>query len=228
MSTPTPLPRIETSKISEHAYQIIRDKIASKEFQPGQRLDLDEMERQLGISRTPLREALYRLELEGLVYVAPRSGTYVTNPSAEEIAESFDVRTALEVYSLKLAARRATDADLAGLRALVAELSELVRCEDRMSIYARYLTIDHEFHRRLIALAGSQRLCAAHERENLHAQMARVRYRRPESELDLAQAEHERIISALEAQDTASARAEMEAHLERAKRSLLDDMSMGA
>lgn len=227
MPTSLPLPRIEISKVSEHTYQIIRDKIASKELPPGARLDLCEMEYQLGISRTPLREALTRLEVEGLVHIASRSGTYVTDPSPEEIGESFGVRSALEVYATKLATRLATDSDLMGLRALVTELGELTRCQDRMSIYARYLAVDHEFHRRLVALAGNQRLRAALERENLHAQMARVRYRRPERELDVAQVEHERIMTALEARDAATASAEMEAHLERAKRSLLDDMSRG-
>ncbi len=216
MPTSPVLPRIEISKVSEYAYQIIRDKIDSKELPPGVRLDLSEMQRQLGISRTPLREALTRLELEGLVYIASRSGTYVTDPSAEEIAESFDVRSALEVYAVKLVVQRATEADLASLRALVSELGELTRCEDRISIYARYLAVDHEFHCRLVALADNQRLRAALERENLHAQMARVRYRRPERELDVAQVEHERIMTALEARDTAAARAEMEAHLEQA------------
>ncbi len=224
METGPSLSHINTRKISEAAYDILREKVVSKEFTPGQRLNLDAIEKQLGISRTPLKEALIRLEMEGLIRIAPRSGTYVTDPGPKEIAESFDVRRVLEVYAVELAVQRASDEDVRKLRAIVQELGDLVTAEDRDAIYPRYLTLDHQLHRQLVALTGNQCLCQAHDRENVHAQMARIRYRRSERELDTAQEEHERIMAALEARDVETAKAEMDAHLRRAKRSLLADM----
>lgn len=218
------LPRIKARKISETAYEILRERIISKEFAPGQRLDLDIIGEQLGISRTPVKEALARLEMESLVVIIPRSGTFVTDLDAEEIAESFDVRRALEVYAVELAVQRASDEEIEELWGIVRELGELAADEDRDAIYPRYLTLDHQFHRQLVALCGNRRLCQAHDRENVHAQMARVRYRRSEWELDLAQEEHERLMVALETKDVETAKAEMDAHLRRAKRSLLADM----
>ena len=109
---------------------------------------------------------------------------------------------------------------------MVQELGSLAMVEDRDAIYPRYLDLDHEFHRRLVALAGNQRLCQIHDQVNVHAQMARIRYRRSERELDIAQEEHERIMAALEARDAERARAEMDAHLRRAQRSLLADMAL--
>ena len=218
------LPRIKTRKISETAYEILRERIVSKEFAPGQRLDLDAIGQKLGISRTPIKEALARLEMEGLVSIVPRSGTYVTNPDAGEIGESFDVRRALEVYAVELAVQRASDEAIEELGAIVRELGELAAEEDRDAIYPHYLALDHQFHRHLVALSGNQRLCKAHERENVHAQMARIRYRRSERELDLAQEEHERLMAAMKTRDVQTAKAEMGAHLVRAKRSLLADM----
>jgi DNA-binding GntR family transcriptional regulator len=220
------LPRISTYKVSEAAYEILREKIISREFAAGQRLDLDTIAEQLGISRTPIREALARLEMEGLVAILPRSGTYVTNPNPCEIAESFDVRRVLEVYAVELAISRMSDKDLENLSAIIQELGDLAAAEDRDAIYPWYLTLDHELHRQLVNLAGNERLRQAHERENLHAQMARIRYRRSERELDVAQEEHERILAALRARDVQTARAEMDAHLQRAKRSLLVDMEI--
>jgi DNA-binding GntR family transcriptional regulator len=218
------LPRINVSKISNAAYDILRGKIISREFSAGQRLDLDAIERQLGISRTPIREALARLEMEGLVEILPRSGTFVTNPDKEDISESFDVRCALEMYALEKAIERMTEEDLAELTAMVRELGELACAEDRDEIYPYYLSLDHQFHHRLVELSGNARLCQAHDRENLHAQMARIRYRRSERELGIAQQEHERIITALETEDVRQAQLEVSAHLQRAKRSLLEDM----
>jgi DNA-binding GntR family transcriptional regulator len=222
------LPRINARKISVTAYEILREKVVSKEFAPGQRLDLDAIEQQLGISRTPLKEALVRLEMEGLVVIVPRSGTYVTDPSPRDIVESFGVRRALEIYAVELVGQHASDEEIARLRAIVEELGDLAAAEDRDAIYPRYLALDHQLHRQLVALSGNDRLCQAHERENLHAQMARVRYRRSERELDVAQEEHMRIMVALEARDVEVARAEMDAHLKRAERSLLDDMETKA
>jgi len=224
MGTDSSLPRIHIHKVSEAAYEIVREKLVSKEFAPGQRLNLEAIEKQLGISRTPLKEALTRLEMEGLITIVPRSGTYVTDPGREEIAESFDVRRVLEVYGVELAVQRASDEDIRKLRAIVQELGALAAAEDRDAIYPRYLSLDHQFHRQLVALAGNQCLCQAHDRENVHAQMSRIRYRHSERELDVAQEEHERIMVALEARDVETAKAEMDAHLRRAKRSLLADM----
>ena len=218
------LPRIHARKISETAYEILRERVVSKQFVPGQRLDLDAIEGQLGISRTPLKEALLRLEMEGLVVVVPRSGTYVTDPSPEDIAESFDVRRVLEVYAVELVVQEASDEDISELRAIVQSLGELAAAEDRDAIYPRYLALDHQLHQQLVTLAGNQRLCQAYARENVHSQMARVRYRRSERELDLAQEEHQRLMAALETRDAEHAKAEMDVHLRRAKRSLLADM----
>jgi DNA-binding GntR family transcriptional regulator len=224
METTISLPRIKTRKISDAAYEILREKIISEELAAGQRLNLDAIEDQLGISRTPIKEALARLTMEGLVTVVPRSGTYVTEVTAADIAESFDVRRVLEVYAIELAIPRMSAADLRRLRRMVEQLGDLAAAGDRDAIYPRYLALDHQLHQELLALSGNQRLAQAHKRENLHAQMARIRYRRSERELDIAQQEHERILSALEARDVEKARAEMDTHLKRAKQSLLNDM----
>jgi DNA-binding GntR family transcriptional regulator len=218
------LPRIDTPKISELAYEILHEKIVSKEFAPGERLDLKTIEAQLDISRTPLKEALNRLAAEGLVEVVARSGTYVTDPSADEIGESFDVRRALELHAVEVAIERASDEDIHRLREIIQTLDSLAAEQDRDAIYPQYLNVDHRFHSELVNLAGNQRLTEAHTRENLHAQMARIRYRSSERELHVAQAEHERIIDALEARNADAVMAELDAHLRRAKRSLLTDM----
>lgn len=220
------LPLINTPKISETAYQILREKIISKEFLPGQRLDLNAFEVQMSISRTPLKEALARLEMEGLVVIHPRSGTYVTDPDPEDIAQSFELRRALEIYAAEIVAEQATPTELEQLDRLVEELGELVRAPDRNAIYPRYLELDHQLHAQLVSMTRNQRLIKVHQRENLHAQMARIRYRGSERELEIAQHEHEEIMRFLKAHDAPAARRVMSNHLHRAKCSLLSDMGV--
>lgn len=219
---------ISPQKISKTAYEILREKIVSQELAPGQRLDLNRMGAQMGISRTPLKEALARLEMEGLVEIQPRSGTYVTDPGREDIAESFDVRLALEMFAVEIVAQNIGDDVLHQLGSIVQQLGEFAASPDRDAIYPQYLTLDHQFHGILIALAGNCRLRQIHQRADLHAQMARIRYRRSERELDQAQQEHEELLRALESHDPDAARQVMRAHLTRAKNSLLMEMDTEA
>jgi DNA-binding GntR family transcriptional regulator len=220
------LPRITTPAIRDSAYEILREKIMQKEFAPGQRLGLEAIERQLGISRTPLREALHRLASERLVEIVPRSGTFVTVLSSEDIAESYEVRRAIELYAIEVAAPQATDQQLAECRTQLRELANLGAAHDVVATYPRYLSADYEFHRRIVALANNQRLSRAYERENVHTQLARVHYRRIMRDLDVTQHEHEDILAALERRDAAAARAAMDAHLVRAKEAILADIGL--
>jgi DNA-binding GntR family transcriptional regulator len=217
-------PTIQTKKVGEIAHDILKEKILSKALHPGQRLNLDEIEVQLGISRTPLKEALALLEIEGLVRILPRSGTFVTNPSVEDIMGSFEVRRVLEILAVELATQRASDANIEGLRVIVDDLQILADSPNIDAIYPDYVALDHNLHRQIARLSENGRLSLAIERENTHMHMARVRYRRAERELSLAQLEHENIVSAMAGRDAELAKKHMDAHLQRASRSLLRDM----
>jgi len=210
--------------MSQEVYDILKEKILSKYFAPGQRLNLAEIEQQMGVSRTPLKEALNRLALEGLVEIKPRKGTFVTDPSPTEIAEAFDVRRVLEVYAVELAAKRVTESQLQQLRDKVKKLRSLTEVEDWTQIYQEYVAIDHEFHRLIVEFAGNKRLKELWEQVNTHVQMARARYRSAERELDQAQREHEEIMKAFEARNIDALREAMSYHIERAKQSLLRDL----
>jgi len=217
------LPRLTRPNMSQEVYEILKERILSKYFAPGQRLHLTEIEKQMGVSRTPLKEALNRLALEGLVEIKPRKGTFVTDPTPTEIAEAFDVRRILEVYAVELAAKRITESQLQQLRDRVKKLRSLTEVEDWSQIYQEYVTLDHGFHRMIMEFAGNRRLKQLWEQVNTHVQMARVRYRSAERELNQAQKEHEDILKALEARDVPALQKAMSAHIERAKQSLLRD-----
>ncbi len=220
------LPQVSSQKISNQVYDLLREKIISKEFAPGQRLNLNAIEEQLGISRTPLKEALARLEMEGLVEITRGYGTFVTNPGPEAIAESFATRLAIESYAAEIVAEQASDAEIESLAAMVRQLGALVAASDRLAIYPQYLELDHEFHTMLVGLVRNRRLSAVHQRENVHAQMARIRYHGTELELDETQREHEVLMAALADRDGARARQVLRAHMTRGARWVLDNMEV--
>ena len=218
-------PRINTPKVSEMVYSILREKIISKEFAEGERLELDEICKRLGVSKTPIKEALSHLESEGLVRILPRSGTFVSNFSENDIEDSFDVRCVLECFAVEIICNHASDAEIETLERMVENLGKLANHPDIKEIYPDYLKLDHEFHRQMVLQTKNKRLQEAHERENLHAQMARIRYRSFERELDKAQNEHEKMILALKERNVDKAVYEINSHLKRAKKSLLNDMN---
>jgi len=108
--------------LADKAYHAIRDRIVSLELAPASLIDERALVDELGMSRTPVREALMRLAQERLVEVYPRRGMFVTPVDVRELARLSEVRAVLEPAAARLAAERATEAERAGLEALVAEI----------------------------------------------------------------------------------------------------------
>jgi DNA-binding GntR family transcriptional regulator len=218
------LPRLQHASISDQAYEVLKQGIFSRHFTAGQRLDLTEIEEQMGISRTPLREAINRLALEGLVKTVPRSGTYVTVPSRRDIAELFEVRQILEVHAIGLAVDRITEEQIDRLTEIVRRMRDAVDVTDRTQTYSEYTELDHAFHRLIVESAGNKHLREVWEQVNVHVQMARIRYRRTDRELDISMAQHEEILQTFSERDPTLLRELMGRHIERAKQALLRDL----
>src|SRR5690606_3299220 len=94
---------IQLPSTADVAYDILRKQIMVGRFSPNDQLNLNKLETDLDVSRTPLKIALTRLQSEGLVIVHPRRGTYVAELTARDIRECFELRMALEAYSLRTA-----------------------------------------------------------------------------------------------------------------------------
>jgi DNA-binding GntR family transcriptional regulator len=176
---------------------------------------------------TPLKDALNRLAVEGLIEIVPRRGTYVTGLKRAEIAETFEVRCALELMAAQLFLERASDAELQEVAAMVDQLDGLAKSPDKSAIYQDYVNIDSAMHHRIVELSKNQRLLAAHEREHTHMYMARARYGTFEESLDQAQEEHRALRDAILARDIPQAQAILSEHIQRAKNSLLGEISEG-
>jgi DNA-binding GntR family transcriptional regulator len=112
----------EPPSLAEQAYQAIRDRLVRLEIRPGAPINEDQLSASLGVGRTPVREALKRLELERLVIAYPRRGTFATDVNVSDLTHLFEVRQLLEPAAAAIAARHATDADRVTLTALLEKL----------------------------------------------------------------------------------------------------------
>jgi DNA-binding GntR family transcriptional regulator len=139
------------------AHAEIRRRILDNEYEAGFRATEPEIAKALGMSRTPVREALIRLEKEGLVEVVPRRGMRVVPLSPADMREIYELLTALETEAAGLAARRRPSReDLAPLAAAVADMGRALR-RGRLAEWAK---ADERFHRALLDLGGNRRLAA--------------------------------------------------------------------
>ncbi len=130
------------STLTERVYEVIRNQILNQELPPGTWLKDSELAGNLGISNTPVREALRRLEAEGLVETMPRRGTFVKLLSRPELVGLYEVREALEILAVRLTATRADDA----LLQEIARTAELHRQMVHHGDPNRYLEVDRRFH----------------------------------------------------------------------------------
>lgn len=140
--------------MQEIAYDAIRDGILAGRHGPGQRLIADDLARELGVSRMPVREALHRLEVAGLVTITPHRGAVVSELSENECVEIYHVRAVLDGLATRLATPHLCEADHARLAALLEEMEAGVKAEDPQ----RVLNVNREFHTLIWIAARAPRL----------------------------------------------------------------------
>lgn len=150
-----PLSAARYRPLSEIVYDKLRQAIAQGQLTPGQRLRQETLANQLGVSRMPVREALQRLENEGLVEVVPHRGAVVRKPVARELTESLEALIILERSARELAFRRLTSSDLQALRRLQQAMRQRLD-EGRM---AEVADLNRRFHRSIVAACGLPKLC---------------------------------------------------------------------
>jgi DNA-binding GntR family transcriptional regulator len=146
--------------VAERAYLELRDRIVTLRLAPGSALREDELMRQMGIGRTPLREAVKRLALENLLSVQPRRGTFVSEVEAADIVNITEVRAELEGYAAELSALRMDPIARAAAEELLREVEELTNTDDSSQL----MRFDERIHRFTWDSCGNQYLSATLER----------------------------------------------------------------
>jgi DNA-binding GntR family transcriptional regulator len=203
------------ARLGDEVYSAIFARIMSLDIAPGVRISVDAMARQLGVSQTPIREALTRLEGEGLVSKTHLVG-YSAAPqlSARQFAELYELRLLLEPFAARRCAEIMPDGIIAQLAALCLEMQELSQLEG-LDAYAQFARLDMAFHDQIAVSAGNELLVDALSRLHTHVHLFRLLFHARVT--GAAMDEHQTLVGAIRARNPAGAEAAMRAHIEQSR-----------
>ncbi|MGA9774428.1 MAG: GntR family transcriptional regulator [Candidatus Dormiibacterota bacterium] len=197
--------------LPDRAYDAMKRAIMAMRIYDGQeelRLDERRLAHDLGISRTPVREALLRLQHEGLVRTVPRRGVFVVRKSKAEIVEVVLASAALEGMAGRLAASRASDAQIASVRT---QFDDVIRHPSKLDL-EQYSALNLQFHQYIVDLAHSEMLSELVETLKIHMRAIRARTMGDGNRMKRSPVEHQRIVEALEARDADALEREIRHH----------------
>jgi len=200
----------------------IRLDILSLKLRPGTLLHEEDLAATYRVSRTPIREAIRKLERDGLVTVHPRRGAFIAEISLRQALEIDQLRELLEPAAAHQAALRISDDALLEISRALEALETVSPGPDD---YVRYLEIDVRLHQLILQTAGNETMCEVVTR--LHHRMNAVRIVTTAPRYHESIAEHKRIIAALQARDGETAAREMATHISNATRARVRAFSIG-
>lgn len=203
--------------------QRLRTLLVEGRIPPGAKLNERELCEQLHVSRTPLREAIKRLAAEGLVDLLPNRGAVAVKLDAAAVAHAFEVLAALEGLSGELAAVRASDAEIAEIRALH---FEMLACHARQDL-SGYYRLNAQIHAALNAAARNPVLTQHYAAINARVQALRFRTNQDGAKWQRAVQEHECMVQALAQRDGPALRAVLVQHLIHKRDAVLQLMAAG-
>lgn len=194
----------------------LREAILKGEIEPGERLMEIALSQKLGVSRTPIREAIRKLELEGLVIMTPRKGAVVAEITLKDLQDVLEVRMNLEKLAVELACNKATAEDIDELKKLHKEFKETLQQED-LTVVAE---ADVKFHDAIYRITDNKRLIQI--LNNLREQMYRYRleYIKDDKYRNLLVDEHAGIIEAIENRDVDMAKDYSEKHINNQEKTI--------
>jgi DNA-binding GntR family transcriptional regulator len=203
------MPKVERQRLHDTVVEHIRRFIVEGVLEPGKKLNERELCETLGISRTPLREALKVLAAEGLIEISPNRGASVSKMSEAELRETFELMSGLEAFSGELAAERMTAAELAEIKALHYAMLACRTQNDLPGYYSRNQAI----HDKINEAARNSALRQTYIAVNRRLQALRFRSNFQVPKWDRAIHDHDEMLKALEARDGKKLSAILRQHL---------------
>ena len=210
-------PMTESRPIREIAYDVLKKAIITGEIPAGERIVETDYADRLHISRTPLREALRKLERDGLVEYVMRRGVVVRAFTIEDIEQIYTIRNALEMLTLPAIINNATPADIASLRDKLAQMDVLQAQEDfeALSLMAR------AFHSELTTISGQKRILRVIESQDEYIRRFSAMSIKHENRRESAHQEHYKLVEYVEQKKLDEFTTLMKAHIERSKENCL-------
>ena len=201
-------------------FKTLREAIITGDLQPGERLMEIKLANELGVSRTPVREAIRKLELEGLVIMTARKGAEVAPINEKDLREVLEIRKSLESLACELACKNVRDSDIRKLRSVNDEICKAVESEDIELITKK----DVEFHEIICVATDNRRLIQMLHQLKEHIFRYRFEYIKEMKNKKTIVDEHNRIIDAIAAKDAKRASREIELHIEIQEKYILNTL----
>lgn len=204
--------------LREIVFETLREAIINAVLKPGERLMEIQLAEEMGVSRTPVREAIRKLELEGFVVMVPRKGAYVAGISIKDIADVFEIRAALEGLAAGLAAERITEEELEQLERILVKIGECVQNND----LEKLIEVDTEFHDTLYKACRNERLVQIVSNLREQIQRARTASLSTPGRSKYALEEHKKIVEAVSERNVELSQMLAREHIENAENAMLD------
>ena len=204
--------------LREIVFEHLREAIISGKLRPGERLMEMQLAEEMGVSRTPVREAIPKLELEGLVIMVPRRGAYVSDLTIKDVAETYEIRSALESLAAGLAAERITANEGEELERILVQIGQCIENND----LNRSLELDEQFHNVLYQASKNDRLVQIINNLRESIQRFRAITMGTPGRLEAVFNEHMKIVEAISDRNPELAELLAQEHIENAENALLE------
>ena len=215
---------LRKANLSETVKDILKNKIINNELRQGERIDLVSLSNELGVSWTPVREALHKLEREGLLKNIPNRGFFVAEIKEEDLREIFQIREALEVLAIRLSTPLFTEKDIDTMENLMKKSKLALKNNNRQI----FINCDRVMHSLIIQRSGNKKLSGILENlsDFVHAlRIRKIRGLKGGHRVDLAIQEHEDLLEAIKEKDIEKASVAMSRHLKFALEYYLKHLS---
>ncbi|MCX5838763.1 MAG: GntR family transcriptional regulator [Deltaproteobacteria bacterium] len=207
---------IDITNINEKVYDYIKKNITTSSFPSGYKLNIKQLSETLGVSHTPIKDALFRLAGEGLIDITSRTGTYVTSITEADIHEILQTRLILETAVIEEITEKITDEQLQTLKDLYRKSISIAVTPNDSESYKAFMEYDSQFHLSFFNIMGNNRLLHIYMNLNAHMQMVRFRLMsRVLGKQQTTDEEHRMILEALCERNVAKAKQAIANHLHR-------------
>lgn len=221
-----PYPPLDRTDLTERTYAVLKERILKRRMAPGERISVPEVASALGVSRTPVNDALKRLAGEGLVAIQARRGTFVTGLNAPDVAELFDIRLMIECHAADvIVCQGKVEALLCAIEPPMAKMREAMVNGDYAD-YETFVAGDRDLHLAMVQVVGNARLLQVYSDLNVHIQVARAHYADSVENARQAYQEHEAIIECFKAGDAEQVKGALRAHVTHVKDRILEVLAV--
>lgn len=203
--------------LGDIVFEFLRDAILTGKLKPGERLMEIALAERLGVSRTPVREAMKKLEQENFIEMVPRKGAYVADINAKDMLDVLEIRALLEGFASALASTRMSEKELKELEKFVEKFEKAILLEDKDSL----IEIDNKFHDLIYRSTRNNKLTDLIKGLQDQFHRFRIIYFSEFDDYERISEGHKLILKAIKAQDSQMARQLAEEHINLVKQSVL-------